>query len=531
MSSAWSPGATPPPDHDVEPGRRRPRSLATVGIGLAVAAAIGVAFVASRPDDPAADTTPAPGTSAIAPGTSELPATTAPADPVATATPAEAADDGSAPASGEDVSTATSIELAPPSAASRTVADVIAASRAPVLSVVELAPELADLAPTEIVALDFEESIVEVSIPSGRVRVTDIGFTTNGARLVTTDFGALVWPMPGGAYELLSANGERAFVEGNPPAAVAATPGLDRFYLWDAAPDGAAADGLPGWITATGDLGARQPVPANLSDVAAVLVDPFGELLDSGGGGAPADLTGTNLPSTAEVVAVGRNHVLHRECDTGGRCRLTSLDRNGFRTLYPTDLPDDAEPLRIDGLSPTGDALLLAAARSGVDDPPSLEVLELVDGTRRVLRASADSPARAAWAVDGSGVFFADVQLLYIDRSTAEAVVVSPELPKLRQPTARVPGRSAPCELLAVVMPVFDEMRTAVGPPVRPPSTELLREVLDAQPAELRRATQPLADFVASFVSIEQPESQRPANWPTDVRAGLDALDAANAAC
>ncbi|NND74120.1 MAG: hypothetical protein HKN44_03850, partial [Ilumatobacter sp.] len=402
---------------------------------------------------------------------------------------------------------------------------VISSSGAPLTSVIEIAPELADLAPTEVVALDFENSVVEVSIPSGRVRVTDIGFPTSGTRLVTTDFGALVWPMPGGAYELLSANSERAFVEGAPPVAVAATPGLDRFYVWHS--DG---DDTPVWVTANGDQVAGRPAPANLSDI---LVDPLGILLDAGGASGLPDRPGASLASTAVVVSTGRNHVLLRECDEGGHCALSTLDRNGFRTLFASDLPDDANPLRIDGLSPSGDALLMAAVRKGsVDNPPALEVLELVDGSRRVLRARPDAPARAAWASDSSGVFFADVQLYFIDRLTAAAVVVSPELPKLRLPTARRPRRSAACELLGVVMPVFDDMRAAEGAaPVPPPQIDVLLRVIAAQPGDIVRQTRPLVNFVASFVSIEQPESQRPENWPADVRAGLDALDEAAAAC
>ncbi len=521
MSTGWTGGGEPGEPPVGEPGRRpRTRRLGLTALGFVLVVTAGAIFAVSRRDDGGNSAGPPPTTTESARAAEELTGATE----FGTGLP-DRATNVSAPPDVADTVDAPASEPAPPSAASSTVADVVEASSAPVLFVVELAPELADIAPTEVVALDFQESIVEVSIPSGRVRVTDIGFSTNGTRLVTTDFGALVWPMPGGAYELLSANGERAFVEGAPPVAVAATPGLDRFYVWHS--DG---DDTPVWVAANGDQGAGQPARANLSDV---LVDPFGALLDSGGGErGPPDGAGTGLPNSADVVATGRNHVLLRECDVDGACRLASLDRNGFRTIFPTDLPDDANPLRIDGLSPSGDALLMAAVRkSNVDNPPALEVLELVDGSRRILRARPDAPARAAWATDSTGVFFADVQLYFVDRTTGEAIVVSPELPKLRHPTTRVPGQTSPCELLGVVMPIFDEMRAAEGDPVRPPPPELLLDVIGAQPTDVARETRSLVNFLTSFVSIEQPESQRPANWPSDVRAGLDALDAAVAVC
>ena len=74
---------------------------------------------------------------------------------------------------------------------------------APRESVIDIDPALAGINPTEVVALSGAEGLYELSLPSGRVRVTDLGFNVNQTQLVSTDEVAVIWPMPEGGAQII----------------------------------------------------------------------------------------------------------------------------------------------------------------------------------------------------------------------------------------------------------------------------------------------------------------------------------------
>ena len=132
---------------------------------------------------------------------------------------------------------------------------VIRSSRPPVLSLIDIAPELADRAPTEVVALHDDRGLVEVSMPSGRVARNRSRLRHGLGAACRNRFRSLVWPMPGGSYELLSVGGATTFVNTGPSEFVLSTPGLDRFYVWRNTGTAAALttqvdDGSMHWATA-----------------------------------------------------------------------------------------------------------------------------------------------------------------------------------------------------------------------------------------------------------------------------------------
>jgi hypothetical protein len=495
----FGPVGSTPPRHNA--WSRRTRALTSVGL-LAVAA--GAIAVAVRSGD---DSTPTADDAEIVP----LPTT-----PPAFETLPENLDEPAAPTT-----------IRP-----RTLAERLAATTPPRFEVISIADELADIAPTEIVALQSNEGIFEISLPSGRVRITDLGyFASQGTLVVVNDAGTLLFPTPEGGSQLIGVDRSIGGIEEQYGGA-ATTAASNSFITWST-PLGSGEVQAPQIITLrspeeTGDVSAGLTVRsaewlAGTSPQA--LTTPGGDLVvtDTGGSYLLAE-DGTTRITSGDVVATGRNHLLLRECDQQRECALASLDRNGFRTLWSADLPDGANPQRVNGLSPSGDALLINGDRFSSDHPGELQVFELVDGAITPLRSSRNFGGFAAWANDSSGVFYADDQLMYVTRSGERTVAVSADLPHLRTIATREPARTPTCELLEVVLPRLKRMQNTPNGTVGPPEILVLNRLIDVSPDELAAEAQPLVTFVGAFISAENPDSQVVANWPAAVRAGLDAI-------
>lgn len=323
--------------------------------------------------------------------------------------------------------------------------------------VIELAPELAGINPTEVVALQGEDGLYEVSLPSGRVRVTDLGFFTGQTQLVATDQAAVIWPTPEGGAQIVSTQRSVAVPEASVDR-VSWSPGTNRFYLWAVR---SFANGYDASVHAVDVDGAEiQVQPADWVDNIdnpAILLDFDGRLLRSDTGGTfGIGPNGAELLTPGDVVANGPNHLLLRECNAVRACRLISVSADGERREWPIDLPDGVNPQRLAGLSPWGDALLVINDRLSADVPSALQVLELTDGTLQSLQASPFFEGFASWDTSGAGVFYADQQLLYFDRFTGERVVVSEDLPRLSSVRTRRPADS-PTPRLNAPAPTADE--------------------------------------------------------------------------
>lgn len=414
----------------------------------------------------------------------------------------------------------------------RTLSERLAEATPPRFVVISIADELADIAPTEIVALQSNKGIFEISLPSGRVRITDLGyFATTSTRVIVNDAGTLLFPTIEGGSQLIGVDRSIGGIE-TPLGGAATTTASNSFVTWSSSLRLLNAE-APQIITLrspeeTGDVSAGLTIRSAewlAGTNPRALVTPGGDLLvtDTGGSYLLAE-DGTTRATSGDVVATGRNHLLLRECNQQRECSLASLDGNGLRTLWATDLPSGVNPQEINGLSPSGDALLISGTRFSADEPRELQVFNLLDGAITPLRASRTFTGIAAWANDSSGVFFADNQLLFLPRSGAQAVVVSAELPRLRTVATRQPAQTPTCELLEIVLPRFEQMRNASDDTVGPPGVLVLNRLIDLSPDELAAEAQPLVTFVGAFVSAETPDSQNVANWPNDVRAGLDAL-------
>ncbi|MDG2232456.1 MAG: hypothetical protein P8L16_01435 [Ilumatobacter sp.] len=401
-------------------------------------------------------------------------------------------------------------------------AERLVLAAAPREFIVDLAPELATINPTEVVALGVS-GLYEISLPSGRVRVTDIGFSTERAQAVANDQVAIVWPTPESRAQAIGIDGTVAVPE---PAvdAVSWSPATNQMYLWTEQDNGAVATELSvrdlelrwqaaGWIDPT--------------DGASPLIDLDGALLRQDTGGVyRVNSASTDLLTTGDVVSTGANHLLLRKCDATRSCELLTVDRNGEQRAWPVDVPPDVRPQLVGGLSPGGDALLFNRQRIAADVASDLGVLELTDGTSRSLRAPPGQELTAAWDTNGTGVVIADSELIYIDRFTGTATIVAAGLPTLRSVSTRRPAATPVCEILAISQPRFALM--AAGGDTNtasPPASAVLNRLVAVLPAGLVGPAAPLINFVTGFVSPEVADSQTVANWPADVQAGLDALN------
>jgi hypothetical protein len=484
-----------------------------IGSALVAAAAIGiVAFGADDGGGRAAETAATPElfdtTSNPAPGVPEItaPRPTPPPPPLVAELPA-----------------------ATPAVAGPEEQLVLAA--APREFVVDIAPELLDINPTEIVAV-ADSGLYEISLPSGRVRVTDLGFPISPtAQIAVNDGGAAIWPTPDGGAQVVGIDSMVARVGGRVDT-VSWSPGSSHMYLWShqaglATP---AAVVHADFVNSQTEL--RSSDWIDLSKGAAPLVDLDGALLQEDSGGTYRVSDGsTELLSTGDVVSTGVNHLLLRECDAARLCALVSIDRSGERRSWTVDLPADIQPLRLGGLSPGGDALLFNRKRVAPDAARDLGVFELADGTSRLLRAPPSRESDAAWDTTGAGVVVADFELVYVDRFSGATVIVSGGLPLLHSAGTRRPVATPVCEVLAIVQSRFVLMAAgANAKTVSPPPADVLTRLVELLPPELVGLTEPLITFVIGLVSAEVADTQTVANWPDDVQAGLNALDSYAAA-
>jgi len=405
--------------------------------------------------------------------------------------------------------------------------DRLVLAAAPREFVIDIAPELVGVNRTEVIALQQDDGLYEVSLPSGRVRVTDLGFFSGRTQMITSDQAVVIWPTPEGAAQFVTT--QRSVGLSNARVdRVSWSPATERIYLW------ASSAFANGYVAGVQLIDGGAPFSANdvdwvdEADNPVKLLDFDGRLLREDTGGVySVGPDGTDLITTGTVLATGPNHLLLRECDNQRSCRMVSVGRDGERIEWPDDVPDTVIPQAIAGLSPGGDALLVIGRRVSVDVPTSLQILELADATLQPLEELPFFEGFASWDTNGAGVFAADAQLLYFDRFTGEAVVVSEDLPPLRSVRTRRPADTPICEVLELALPRFDEMATGgADNTLGAPTADVLDRIVALSPESLLTGATAVTNFVNSFVSPDVEGSQTVANWPDNVTDGLATLGA-----
>lgn len=211
-------------------------------------------------------------------------------------------------------------------------------------------------------------------------------------------------------------------------------PGPDLRHVWVQFGDNNAAgmvlhdvDGRP---TATSSIA----VPANDSSLDAT-ADGNGYLLFTGIGGVyDARPTGLHRVTTGALLAVGPTGWLVTECDNQDHCATVVIDRaNSSRHVVPLAIASHGLPGRI---SPDGKTAAVFTLDS--TGTPTLNLLDLVSGTKRPIDASIDQAPAAgtlAWSPDSKWLFAvgATGNLVVIDAHTATGGTLSTPLPPLSQ--------------------------------------------------------------------------------------------------
>lgn len=387
----------------------------------------------------------------------------------------------------------------------------------------EVSAELSDIAPTEIVGLADDGRLVELHLPSGRIRTTQFFFDITRSRLAVTDGATFVYPYASfGGVGLSSTTGDVVVID-RPVVDVASTPTRDEFVIW--------YESEVARITSTGTaerLDWADPAGTSTRD-ALRLIDFDGRVLEAGTSGLyRLDESGAERVTSGDLVASGRNHLLLRECDLQRNCQLRTLDGNDNSTLYATDVPDDVEPAAALAVAPDGGAVLFWGPPGPHSSAtfPRLLVFDLVDaGTVSVFETGSPDP-NVAWSSDGSGIIVDDGRLRWIDRRSGEAV----PLPFLGRPfldlTTRSPQTKPVCDGAIAVADRTVAMRDDDS--LAPPAIELLRgleRTATGLGLELAAEIGDYVDFLDTFVGADRAESERLANWPSDVRAGVEAVE------
>lgn len=315
-------------------------------------------------------------------------------------------------------------------------------------SFVEVPDSLVVAAPTEVVALHPSRGLIELQFPSGRLRSTWLPIDISDARLAVNDAASLVW-WPERSDALIVRDGRLTPIEARQPIAqVSTSAGLDSFVLWSdaveiapfAEPDEAPEPvrlGLDGslvplpWAHRTDPLVVGQPPP---------IIDTSGALIEVDSGGVfRVNADGAQRITDGDLVAIGRNHRLVRECDTARRCGLSSQgDELRSRSWGDVEIDDDATPVLDGGLSPFGDALLVTSPppRSDGTLSGSLQWVDLGTGQSRTVRVSG-TDVDAKWSSDGGGLFFTDTTLRWFDRATGSSVPIDAALDGVRNIAVR----------------------------------------------------------------------------------------------
>lgn len=391
-----------------------------------------------------------------------------------------------------DSATSSSLEAAAPETRSGGPTERLVLAAAPQEFLIDVAPGLGTINPTEVVAL-AESELYEISLPSGRVRVTDLGFATGSANLAANDQVAVVWPTPESRAQAVGIDG----AVGVPLPRVddvTWSPATSHLYLWTSDTNMEPATELRvreqalEWQTAGWLDDDEEPSP---------FLHPDGSLLRADTGGVyRIDSRSTELFTTGDVVSTGANHLLLRECDAARQCSLVTVDAIGERRDWPVDLPAGIDPQSVGGLSPGGDALLFSSLLRDIDMSTGassdagagLGVLELTDGAAQPLFEPPTDGATAAWDTTGAGVIVVDENddLLYIERFTGASTHIGADLPPLRSVFARRPATSAACEVVPLALEQFSLAAL--------PSAEVLARLIQFLPTEVSEPLAALAD-------------------------------------
>jgi hypothetical protein len=298
---------------------------------------------------------------------------------------------------------------------------------------VELSARLQQMtAPTEVIALAEGGTLISISIPSGEVHSIDTQGFSSDAGLVLGTQAIVLQAFGPGASKL--ARVDQPLLPIDVPSGVSyllAQPGTDGFVVFSnqVSPSSAAT---PFLLADDGTLTEIVDGPFVDSDVGALGYLPGGELIvyDTGGLYFFDDGGASQLLTTGDLVGIGVNHYVLRECDDQRNCVYVRVDAaTGDRSAIVLDSAIDYV-----NASLSSDGSAMSYVEYG-DDGPLQRLVDLGTGAVVELDTARASDyyyfgrGASAWAADGSGVFaINNTQVTFFDRVTGKATAVAPNL-------------------------------------------------------------------------------------------------------
>jgi hypothetical protein len=283
--------------------------------------------------------------------------------------------------------------------------------------------------PTEVIALTRDGTLRVIDLPTGAMHSV-AGNGADGTGLAVGDRSVVLQLVDDSTvrYELSTLGGPTvAITIPGGIAQVSPRPGTDQF------------------VVTSNELGGRSLPNLYLLDSAGLVTDvadgPFAGIepwrlrfLPSTGDAIVTDTGGTYVIddggvtmriSTGDLVALGSNHIVVRECDEALRCSYVRLDtRSGERR--EVRLGELATYEEFDSsvvLSPDGSALTyIDWMNSG-----ARRLIDLETGAGSDIDLRNNDYYSSTWSADSSGVFsIDDGQLVFLDRRSGDTVVVAP---------------------------------------------------------------------------------------------------------
>jgi len=279
--------------------------------------------------------------------------------------------------------------------------------------------------PTQIIVLNAEGILHVIDVPTGVLRSIDTGVGPSNLAVIVGDRAIAVTSYSGGDVTLVNTDGAVYDVDVPGGAGqILARPGTNDFVI---APSNWSQNTPPpnyllaadGTITVSGPLDEY-----GLWGVQYLRATGEAIVNDSGGTyGINADGAARRL-STGDLIAVGQNHILVRECDEVLACQYVRIGEDRQVVTAP-DLDEYRTFDATMSLSPDG---TLMTYFDWMGAPPlARRLLDLESGTSAVVDSIDQYGNNASWAGDSSGLFIIDNRKLVLyDTSTGERIEVAP---------------------------------------------------------------------------------------------------------
>jgi len=409
LTTPADPGTPPIPTDAPTPGHRHRRTALVIGlVGLLAAVVVGSELAGGGDAPTSVDDETAASVTTATSDTAQSGPTSAPVIKVQTRN-----------RPGPTTSAADRLPEPPPEWVSSTVA---------------LDPRVASIAaPTQLVALSRDGTLHLIDTSTGAMQSIDTGMTTSNMMLSL------------GPSDVLLSSYDRSDVTlarvGEPPVSIDLDGGVARVI------DGGANGGfilVPNTWTPDSRgvlrLGSdAQPVAVSTGPLVqfdpwqAQILETTGQMVvnDTGGVYLVDDIGAATRISSGDLVFLGPNHFVLRECDGALACMYVRVDQaTGQRDNVDLGALDQyrqwGDPSTW-SLSPDGTGVSYFDWQNG-GPRPARRLVDLTTGTNVQVESADQFNAESAWAADSSGMFvIADQTIVFYDRATGGQVPVAPD--------------------------------------------------------------------------------------------------------